>query len=64
MAKHCIYCKSALDENSVIDVCVKCGHSVWGEKMFSAIVENMENARDSGNLFQGSISSQSHREIQ
>lgn len=55
MAKNCIYCKTALDQDSVIDVCVRCGVGVWGEKMFAAIVENMESARDSGNLFQGSV---------
>ena len=55
MVKSCIYCKSGLDESSVLDVCVSCGVSVWGEKMFSTIVESMENARESGDLFQGSI---------
>jgi rRNA maturation endonuclease Nob1 len=56
MAKHCIYCKCELDVNSVVDVCMRCGHAVWGEKMFKAIRENMEGARNSGSLEQGSIS--------
>jgi hypothetical protein len=38
-----------------MDVCKPCGHQVWGEKMFAAIVGNMESARDSGDLYQGSV---------
>jgi hypothetical protein len=56
MVKKCVYCSKELAEESVVDVCVACGRGVWGEKMFRAIRENMENARDSGNLHQGSIS--------
>lgn len=55
MAKHCIYCKAGIDEQSVIDICQRCGIGVWGEKMFKAIVEGMEKSRDSGDLFQGSV---------
>lgn len=55
MAKHCIYCKSEISDESVIDFCSRCGVGVWGEKMFKAIVANMESARDTGNLNQGSI---------
>ena len=61
MTKRCIYCKSEIDENSVVDVCQRCGHGVWGEKMFKAIVDNMEGARKSGSLEQGSISTGSFR---
>lgn len=56
MAKKCIYCKSEIDDSSVIDFCRRCGIGVWGEKMFNAIVSNMENARESGDLNQGSVS--------
>jgi len=56
MPKNCIYCKTTLEETSVVDVCHKCGLGVWGEKMFSAIIQNMENAREVGDLYQGSVS--------
>ncbi len=55
MAKKCIYCKGQINEGSVIDFCNRCGIGVFGEKMFLTILKNMENARDSGNLNQGSI---------
>lgn len=54
--KNCIYCKIPIDENSVVDVCQRCGYGVWGEKMFKTIIQNMENAREVGDLYQGSIS--------
>ena len=50
MTKKCIYCKTGIEDESVIDFCEKCGKGVWGEKMFNAIKENMEYARDNGNL--------------
>ncbi len=56
MPKRCIYCKSNIEDSSVIDVCRPCGLKVWGENMFNAIIQNMETAREAGNLFQGSVS--------
>jgi len=38
-----------------VDVCERCGIGVWGEKMFKAIKDNMSDARDKGDLFQGSV---------
>lgn len=56
MTKKCIYCKAEISQDSVIDFCKRCGVGVWGEKMFNAIVESMEKSRDSGSLYQGSVS--------
>ena len=56
MVKKCIYCKTQVDDESVVDVCRRCGIGVWGEKMFNAILENMGKARDAGDLHQGSVS--------
>ena len=53
--KKCIYCKSEIEDSSVIDFCERCGIGVWGEKMFKAIVKNMMDARESGDLNQGSV---------
>lgn len=50
MTKKCIYCKKEIPSDSVIDFCTECGVKVWGEKMFNAILKNMEDARASGNL--------------
>ena len=55
MAKKCIYCKAEINDESVIDFCERCGHGVWGKKMFDTIVNNMNKAREKGNLNQGSI---------
>lgn len=51
--KKCIYCKCEVADNSVIDFCGRCGRGVFGDKMFEAIVANMEEARDRGDLEQG-----------
>ena len=50
MTKKCIYCKREVADESVVDFCAVCGKGVWGEKMFNAILENMESARDNGDL--------------
>ncbi|MEM4325869.1 MAG: hypothetical protein QXU40_01025 [Candidatus Pacearchaeota archaeon] len=48
MTKKCIYCKTEIPDESVIDFCVKCGVGVWGERMFKTILKNMEEARERG----------------
>lgn len=51
MTKKCIYCKKEIDKEYIVDFCESCGKKVWGEKMFNAIIKNMEKARESGNLY-------------
>ena len=55
MAKKCIYCKSEISEDSIVDFCEKCGKGVWGEKMFKTITKNMKDADKKGNLKQGLV---------
>ena len=55
MTKKCIYCKSEIAPESVIDFCEKCGISVWGHKMFNAIKASMEDSRERGDLEQGNV---------
>jgi len=50
MSKKCIYCKEKIPDELVVDFCERCGKSVWGEKMYRAILENMEKARENGDL--------------
>ena len=50
--KKCIYCKCEVAESSVIDFCERCGRGVFGDKMFEAIVSNMEEAQQRGDLDQ------------
>ena len=50
MAKKCIYCGREIEDSCVIDFCDICGKKVWGEKMFKTILQNMEQARDNGDL--------------
>lgn len=50
MVKKCIYCNDEIHDESVIDFCERCGKNVWGDKMFEAIINNMEDARDRGDL--------------
>lgn len=60
MAKKCIFCKKPLDESDVFDVCHLCGYKVWGPKMYDSIVENMQQAKEDGDLFQGSVFETQH----
>ena len=53
MTKKCIYCKCDIEEASVIDFCERCGKGVFGDKMFEAIVSNMQEAQQRGDLEQG-----------
>ena len=53
--KKCIYCSVGMEEESVVDVCNSCGLGVWGPRMFNTIKQNMENAKQKGDLYQGSV---------
>lgn len=55
MAKRCSFCKTEIADSSAFEVCKKCGHAIWGEKMFNAIRDNMEKAKETGDLYQGSV---------
>jgi uncharacterized UBP type Zn finger protein len=57
MTKKCIYCKADITDDRSLDVCNICGVGVWGQKMFNAILQNMENAKDRGDLCNSTISS-------
>jgi len=50
--KKCMYCKSDIEDQSVIDFCEGCGKGVFGDKMFEAIVQNMQEAYKRGDLAQ------------
>ena len=56
MTTKCVYCKqSNVPDERPLTVCDVCGKSVWGEKMFRAIISNMEQAEGRGDLHQGSV---------
>ena len=48
--RKCLYCKSNISNESVIDFCERCGKRVWGDKMFSTIIEKMESSRENGDI--------------
>ena len=57
MAKKCIYCKSEISEDSVIDFCERCGVQAFGRKLFDTIVRNMETARENQDLCHARVDS-------
>jgi len=50
MTKKCVYCNQEISDKRSLDVCDKCGVGVWGKKMFEAILQNMKEADEKGNL--------------
>lgn len=59
----CIYCKNEISDGRAVSVCDPCGARVWGQKMFSHIKDNMGNAREKGDLFQGSVTDGNTRKV-
>lgn len=54
--KKCIYCRCDLDDYTIVDFCERCGKGAFGERMFRAIVQNMQEAKKRGDLEQSWIS--------
>jgi RimJ/RimL family protein N-acetyltransferase len=50
MSKKCIYCKCEISDDRALDVCDRCGYKVWGDRMFKAILNNMNDAMNRGDL--------------
>jgi len=63
MAKKCIYCRDEISDDRVVDFCDRCGKEVWGEKMFNAIIENMEKARKNGDLCHSRTSEETPEQV-
>ena len=57
MANKCVYCRTEITDNRAMEICTPCGNQVWGSKMFQAIISNNNSARDRGDLYQGSVTS-------
>ncbi len=55
MVNKCGFCKVEIPDAQAFEVCEKCGHSIWGDKMYKAIVDNMQGAKTKGDLYQGSV---------
>jgi hypothetical protein len=53
--KKCVYCSTQLSDDVALDVCQSCGFKVWGEKMYKAILENMEGAKANGTLLNSDL---------
>ena len=56
MVKKCLYCGVELSDNCVVDFCERCGVNAFGRKMFDTIVDNMNKAKDNGNLCNNIVS--------
>lgn len=55
MSDKCVYCRIIIEDGRAVSVCDNCGRHVWGDKMFRAIKDSMGNAKEKGDLFQGSV---------
>ena len=51
MTKKCIYCGAEISEEFIVDFCERCGIKVFGKRMFEAIIKNMKDAQERGDLY-------------
>jgi hypothetical protein len=47
-----MYCRCDIEDSNIVDFCENCGRGVFGDKMFKAIVQNMQEAKQRGDLDQ------------
>jgi len=59
----CVYCRTEISDGRYVSVCDLCGEQVWGMKMFNAIKQNMSQANEKGDLFQGSVCDEVQRQF-
>lgn len=50
MTKKCVYCGKEISDDRMMEICDECGISVWGKKMFNAILSETSNAMKKGDL--------------
>ncbi len=62
--KKCVYCSCQILDERAVDVCDRCGVGIWGPKMFKAIIDNMNQARDKGDLMQGLVNEDLQKSVQ
>jgi len=46
----CVYCGDEISDGRAMEICDSCGFNVWGKKMFEAIKQNTNEARENDDL--------------
>jgi hypothetical protein len=64
MTKRCIYCSCEISKDIPIDICQRCGVGVWGLKMFNAIISNVKNEKEKGNMELGCVGEKEFLEME
>ena len=64
MTKRCIYCSCEISKDIPIDICQRCGVGVWGVKMFNAIISNVKNEKEKGNMELGCVGEKEFLEME
>jgi len=54
MAK-CVYCKGDVSDERTMQICDRCGSSVWGHKMFQTILQGTNSEKEKGNMELGKV---------